>query len=82
MSFLFYVHFGFFIVDIWQLQIITHESFICFCSQIEDLKARLQKEKDELTAANETVMQRVEQLTTENGDLTVINAELKVQVAK
>lgn len=55
---------------------------MCFCSQIEDLTARLQTQKDELTAANETVLQRVEKLTTENGDLSVNNAELKVQVAK
>lgn len=51
-------------------------------SQIADLTARLQKEKDELTAANETVMQRVEKLSAENGDLSLNNATLKVQVAK
>lgn len=55
---------------------------MCFWSQIADLTARLQREKDELAAAHETVMQRVEKLTTENGDLGVSNAALKVQVAK
>lgn len=52
------------------------------CSQVADLTARLQKEKDELTAANETVMQRAEKLSAENGDLSVNNAKLKVQGAK
>lgn len=51
-------------------------------SQVGDLTARLQKEKDELTAANETVMQRAEKLSAENGDLSVNNAKLKVQGAK
>lgn len=46
------------------------------------MTARLQKEKDELTAANETVMQRAEKLSAENGDLSVNNAKLKVQGAK
>lgn len=46
------------------------------------MTARLEKEKYELTAAYETVMQRVEKLRTENGDLSVNNAALKVQVAK
>uniref|UniRef100_A0A3B4YVR5 Outer dense fiber protein 2-like n=1 Tax=Seriola lalandi dorsalis TaxID=1841481 RepID=A0A3B4YVR5_SERLL len=51
-------------------------------SQIADLTARLQREKCELTAANETVMQRVEKLSAENGDLSVNNAALKVSVAQ
>ncbi|XP_038573674.1 protein BCAP-like isoform X3 [Micropterus salmoides] len=51
-------------------------------SQIADLTARLQKEKDELTAANETVMQRVEKLSAENGDLSLNNATLKASVAQ
>nr|XP_046264990.1 outer dense fiber protein 2-like isoform X3 [Scatophagus argus] len=51
-------------------------------SQVADLTARLQKEKDELTAANETMMQRVEKLGAENGDLSVNNAALKASVAK
>lgn len=46
------------------------------------MTARLQREKDELTAANESVMQRVEKLSAENGDLSVNNAALKVQVVK
>ncbi|XP_047446222.1 outer dense fiber protein 2-like isoform X1 [Mugil cephalus] len=48
--------------------------------QIADLTARLQKEKDELTAANEIVMQRVEKLIADNGDLSVNNATLKASV--
>lgn len=51
-------------------------------SQVADLTARLQKEKVELAAANEAVMQRAEKLSAENGDLSVNNAALKVQVAK
>ncbi|KAG7239967.1 hypothetical protein INR49_028112 [Caranx melampygus] len=51
-------------------------------SQIVDLTARLQREKGELTAANETVMQRVEKLSTENGELCVNNVTLKVSVAQ
>ncbi|XP_030259328.1 protein BCAP isoform X3 [Sparus aurata] len=51
-------------------------------SQVADLTARLQKEKDELTAANETVMQRAEKLSAENGDLSVNNAKLKTYVAE
>lgn len=46
------------------------------------MTARLQREKDLLNAANETVMQRVEKLSAENGDLSVNNATLKVHVAK
>ncbi|XP_018531799.1 outer dense fiber protein 2 [Lates calcarifer] len=51
-------------------------------SQIAGLTARLQREKDELTAANESVMQRVEKLSAENGDLSVNNAALKASVAR
>ncbi|XP_036939513.1 protein BCAP-like isoform X2 [Acanthopagrus latus] len=51
-------------------------------SQVGDLTARLQKETDELTAANETVMQRAEKLSAENGDLSVSNAKLKTYVAE
>lgn len=46
------------------------------------MTARLQREKDELNTANQTVMQRVEKLSTENGDLSVNNAALKVQVTE
>ncbi|XP_051258328.1 outer dense fiber protein 2-like isoform X2 [Dicentrarchus labrax] len=51
-------------------------------SQVSDLTARLRMEKDELSAANETVMQRVEKLSAENGDLSVNNAALKASVAQ
>ncbi|XP_059199945.1 outer dense fiber protein 2-like [Centropristis striata] len=51
-------------------------------SHIADMKARLQNEKDELAAANETVMQRVEKLSTEKGDLLVNNVTLKASVAQ
>ncbi|XP_076601737.1 protein BCAP-like isoform X2 [Chaetodon auriga] len=51
-------------------------------SQVADLTARQQKEKDELAAANEAVMQRVERLAAENGDLCVNNATLKASVAQ
>ncbi|XP_068605294.1 outer dense fiber protein 2-like [Brachionichthys hirsutus] len=51
-------------------------------SQIADLTARLQNEKDELTAVNETVMRRVEKLRAENGELGVNNAALKASVTK
>ncbi|KAM7400419.1 hypothetical protein PAMA_004892 [Pampus argenteus] len=51
-------------------------------SQIADLTARLQKEKDELSAANETVMQQVEKLAAENGDLSINNATLKASVSQ
>ncbi|XP_037643964.1 outer dense fiber protein 2-like isoform X2 [Sebastes umbrosus] len=51
-------------------------------SQIAEVTARLRMEKDELSAANEIVMQRVEKLIAENGDLTVNNATLKASVAQ
>ncbi|XP_062261335.1 outer dense fiber protein 2-like isoform X1 [Platichthys flesus] len=51
-------------------------------SQITELTARLQKERDELTAAHDTVMQRVEKLCAENGDLHVNNAALEASVAR
>ncbi|KAG7454150.1 hypothetical protein JOB18_030326 [Solea senegalensis] len=51
-------------------------------SQMTDFTVRLQKTKDERTAANTTVMQRVEKLSTENGDLHVNNAALKASVAR
>uniref|UniRef100_UPI0037E87FCD outer dense fiber protein 2-like n=1 Tax=Semicossyphus pulcher TaxID=241346 RepID=UPI0037E87FCD len=51
-------------------------------SHIADLTARLQRERDELNAANEVVMQRVEKLSAENGDLGVNNATLKALVAQ
>ncbi|XP_041659664.1 outer dense fiber protein 2-like isoform X3 [Cheilinus undulatus] len=51
-------------------------------SQTAELTARLQKEKDELHAANEVVMQRIEKLSAENGDLSFNNASLKASVAQ
>lgn len=51
-------------------------------SQITELTVRVQKERDELNTANETVMQQVEKLIAENGNLNVNNATLKVQVVK
>ncbi|XP_069367053.1 outer dense fiber protein 2-like isoform X2 [Paralichthys olivaceus] len=51
-------------------------------SQITDLTARLQKERDELTAARDTVMQRVEKLCAENRDLRINNAALEASVAR
>ncbi|KAM6989918.1 outer dense fiber protein 2-like isoform 2-T2 [Tautogolabrus adspersus] len=51
-------------------------------SQITDVTGRLQKEKDELNAANEIVMQGVEKLSAENGELSVNNATLKASVAE
>lgn len=51
-------------------------------SQVPNLTARLQKEKDDLTDANERLMQQVQKLTSENGDLSVNNATLKASVAQ
>ncbi|XP_030608270.1 outer dense fiber protein 2 isoform X2 [Archocentrus centrarchus] len=51
-------------------------------SQIADLTVRLQKEKDELTAANETLMQKLEKLNTDNGELSINNAALKESVTQ
>ncbi|KAM8850351.1 protein BCAP-like isoform 2-T3 [Spinachia spinachia] len=51
-------------------------------SQMTDTAERLQKEKDELSAAHEIVTQRVEKLVAENGDLDVNNATLKASVAQ
>ncbi|XP_026168406.1 outer dense fiber protein 2-like isoform X1 [Mastacembelus armatus] len=51
-------------------------------SQVADLTERLQKETDESRSANETVMQRVENLSAENGDLKISNATLKESVAQ
>uniref|UniRef100_A0AAZ1XVR8 Outer dense fiber protein 2-like n=1 Tax=Oreochromis aureus TaxID=47969 RepID=A0AAZ1XVR8_OREAU len=51
-------------------------------SQIADLTVRVQKEKDELAAANETLMQRLEKLSLDNGELGINNATLKESVAQ
>ncbi|XP_037315251.2 outer dense fiber protein 2-like [Pungitius pungitius] len=50
-------------------------------SQVADMAERLQRERDELSAAHEMVTQRVEKLIGENGDLNVSNATLKASVA-
>ncbi|KAM4552776.1 protein BCAP-like isoform 2-T2 [Odontesthes bonariensis] len=50
--------------------------------EIADLTRRLQKEKDELTAANEATVQRVDQLKADNGQLSVSNAALKASVGR
>lgn len=51
-------------------------------SHITDLTVKLQETKEKFSTANEAVMQRVEKLSTENGDLSINNAALKVQAAK
>ncbi|XP_028283951.1 outer dense fiber protein 2-like [Parambassis ranga] len=61
-------------------KLVAHINFLK--SQIADMTVRLQMEKDELAAANDTVMQRVEKLTTDNGALNVNNATLKASVAQ
>ncbi|XP_034744098.1 outer dense fiber protein 2-like isoform X2 [Etheostoma cragini] len=61
-------------------KLVAHIEFLK--SQIVEMTARLQKEKDELTAANESVMQRLERLSAENRDLNVNNATLKVSIAQ
>lgn len=47
-------------------------------SQIADITAKLQKESDEFTAANEVLLLKVEKLYAENGDIGLENATLKV----
>ncbi|KAK7945489.1 hypothetical protein WMY93_001217 [Mugilogobius chulae] len=49
-------------------------------SQIIELNARLLKERDDLTSANESMMQQVQKLTAENGDLHFNNATLEVNL--
>lgn len=51
---------------------------VLFFSQVADLTSRLQKEKDELAAANSALLQQTEQLTAENTDLSISNEALKV----
>ncbi|KAM3866245.1 uncharacterized protein ACN63O_009922 [Diretmus argenteus] len=50
--------------------------------QMKELTVRLQRETDGLSAAKEILMQRVEKLSTENGDLNINNAALKVSIAE
>lgn len=49
-------------------------------SQVADLTSRLQKEKDDLAAANTALLQQTEQLTAENTDLSINNVVLKASV--
>ncbi|XP_055084390.1 outer dense fiber protein 2-like isoform X1 [Periophthalmus magnuspinnatus] len=51
-------------------------------SQIVELNARLLKERDDLSTANESMMQQVQRLTAENGDLSFNNSTLKASVAQ
>uniref|UniRef100_A0A8C6USL3 Uncharacterized protein n=1 Tax=Neogobius melanostomus TaxID=47308 RepID=A0A8C6USL3_9GOBI len=51
-------------------------------SQIIELNARLLKERDDLTTANENMMHQVQKLTAENGDFSLNNATLKASVAQ
>lgn len=51
-------------------------------SQIIDLNARLLRERDDLTTANENMMHQVQKLTAENGDLSLNNATLQASVAQ
>lgn len=53
-----------------------------FCSEVSDLTARLQREEDKHLAAAETLLQRVQKLTTENEELGASNATLEVDVSR
>ena len=50
-----------------------------FLSHSTDLKARLHREREELSAANLSTRERVERLTLENTTLNCDNARIKVQ---
>lgn len=62
----------------------TAESFFVFLlskqkkSQAAELTLKLQKKKDEQSAANEMRIKKIEKLISDNGDLTVRNTVLKV----
>ncbi|KAM4605000.1 protein BCAP-like isoform 3-T3 [Polymixia lowei] len=51
-------------------------------SETADLTARLQRERDEHSAANDTVKQQVEKLNAENGELNVDNATLTASIVE
>ncbi|XP_056913140.1 outer dense fiber protein 2-like isoform X4 [Takifugu flavidus] len=51
-------------------------------SEVSDLTARLQREKNNHVAATETLMQQVKNLTTKNGELGASNALLQASVSK
>ncbi|XP_036822452.1 outer dense fiber protein 2 isoform X1 [Oncorhynchus mykiss] len=50
--------------------------------QIADITAKLQKESDEFTAANEVLLLKVEKLYAENGDIGLENATLKASIVE
>ncbi|KAM9427907.1 protein BCAP-like isoform 2-T5 [Salvelinus alpinus] len=50
--------------------------------QIADITARLQKEREEFTAANEVLLLKVEKLNAENGDIGLENATLKASIVE
>ncbi|XP_070974596.1 outer dense fiber protein 2-like isoform X2 [Oncorhynchus clarkii lewisi] len=50
--------------------------------QIADITAKLQKESDEFTAANEVLLLKVEKLYAENGDIGLENATLKESIVE
>ncbi|XP_067109472.1 outer dense fiber protein 2-like isoform X1 [Osmerus mordax] len=49
--------------------------------QIADMTEKLQKEREEFTAGNEILLQKVENLNTENGNHSLDNATLKASVS-
>ncbi|CAB1317272.1 unnamed protein product [Coregonus sp. 'balchen'] len=50
--------------------------------QIADVTAKLQKEREEFTAANEVLLLKVEKLNAENGDIGLENATLKASIVE
>ncbi|XP_071232393.1 outer dense fiber protein 2-like isoform X2 [Salvelinus alpinus] len=50
--------------------------------QIADITAKLQKEREEFTAANEVLLLKVEKLNAENGDIGLENATLKASIVE
>ncbi|XP_029931220.1 outer dense fiber protein 2 isoform X1 [Myripristis murdjan] len=51
-------------------------------SQMTDLTARIQRERDDFSAGNQTVIRRVETLNAENGDLSINNATIQASIAE
>ncbi|XP_014047221.1 outer dense fiber protein 2 isoform X2 [Salmo salar] len=50
--------------------------------QIADITAKLQKKREEFTAANEVLLLKVEKLSAENGDIGLENATLKASIVE
>uniref|UniRef100_A0A4W5PRQ5 Outer dense fiber protein 2-like n=1 Tax=Hucho hucho TaxID=62062 RepID=A0A4W5PRQ5_9TELE len=50
--------------------------------QIADITEKLQKEREEFTAANEVLLLKVEKLNAENGDIGLKNATLKASIVE